>query len=99
MANDGTRGAVVVTGTSTGIGMACVLHLDRLGFKVFAGVRRVEDGDELRTAASDRIEPLILDVTDQDQIAAAVDRLAEASPTGLGGLVNNAAWRRADRSS
>jgi NAD(P)-dependent dehydrogenase (short-subunit alcohol dehydrogenase family) len=90
VANDGTRGAVVVTGTSTGIGRACVLHLDRLGFKVFAGVRRVEDGDELRTAASDRIEPLILDVTDQDQIAAAVDRLAEASPTGLGGLVNNA---------
>ena len=33
-------GAVVVTGASRGIGEACALHLDRLGFSVFARVRR-----------------------------------------------------------
>jgi hypothetical protein len=35
----------------------------RLGFKVFAGVRKAEDGDALRAAASGRLDPLILDVT------------------------------------
>jgi NADP-dependent 3-hydroxy acid dehydrogenase YdfG len=32
--------AVVVTGASTGIGEACALRLDAMGFRVFAGVRR-----------------------------------------------------------
>lgn len=36
--------AVVITGTSTGIGKACALHLDKLGFKVYAGVRKQVDG-------------------------------------------------------
>jgi len=50
MAN--ARGAVFVTGASTGIGRACVLELDRLGLRVFAGVRRPADADALREAAS-----------------------------------------------
>src|SRR5262245_30920755 len=37
------RGAVVVTGTSTGIGAATAIHLAEEGFQVFAGVRREED--------------------------------------------------------
>lgn len=81
---------MVVTGSSTGIGRACALHLGRLGFEVFAGVRKPDDADALRASASGRLEPLILDVTDSDQIAAAVDRVSEASPGGLAGLVNNA---------
>jgi NAD(P)-dependent dehydrogenase (short-subunit alcohol dehydrogenase family) len=88
--NDGSRGAVVVTGSSTGIGRACALHLDRLGFTVFAGVRKESDTEALRATASERLEPLILDVTEQDQIAAAAERVSEASPSGLAGLVNNA---------
>jgi NAD(P)-dependent dehydrogenase (short-subunit alcohol dehydrogenase family) len=88
--DDASRGAVVVTGSSTGIGRACVLELDRLGFMVFAGVRKAEDGDALRAVASDRLEPLILDITDAGDIAAAVDRVAEVDPGGLSGLVNNA---------
>ena len=90
MGNDGSRGAVVATGSSTGIGRACVLELDRLGFRVFAGVRKAEDGEALRAVASGRLEPLILDVTDEGDIAAAVDRVAGADPRGLSGLVNNA---------
>ena len=42
------RGAVLVTGSSTGIGRASALHLDRLGFEVYAGIRREADGESDR---------------------------------------------------
>ena len=35
-------GSVLVTGASTGIGEACALAFDRLGWDVFAGVRRAK---------------------------------------------------------
>jgi NAD(P)-dependent dehydrogenase (short-subunit alcohol dehydrogenase family) len=87
---NGSLGSVVVTGSSTGIGRACVLHLDRLGFTVFAGVRKEADAEALRGAGSDRLQPLILDVTEPDQIAGAVATVSEGRPDGLAGLVNNA---------
>jgi NAD(P)-dependent dehydrogenase (short-subunit alcohol dehydrogenase family) len=87
---DGGRGSVVVTGSSTGIGRACALQLDRLGFKVFAGVRREDDGEELRREASGRLEPLILDVTDPSHVSQAAARVAEVTGNRLSGLVNNA---------
>lgn len=82
--------AVLITGSSTGIGRACALALDRRGFDVFAGVRRAKDGEALLAAASPRLEPLELDVTDADQIAAAAARVREAAGGRLAGLVNNA---------
>jgi len=54
-------GTVVVTGASTGIGEATVLHLKGLGFEPLAGVRRDEDAERLRDQG---VEPLALDVTD-----------------------------------
>jgi NAD(P)-dependent dehydrogenase (short-subunit alcohol dehydrogenase family) len=89
---NGTRGAVVVTGASTGIGRACALRLDSMGFRVFAGVRRPEDGDALRAAASDRLSPLRIDVTDAASIAEARKNVdAQMGEAGrLRGLVNNA---------
>jgi NAD(P)-dependent dehydrogenase (short-subunit alcohol dehydrogenase family) len=87
---DGSPGAVVVTGSSTGIGRACAVELDRRGFAVFAGVRKEADAEALRAAGSDRLRPLIIDVTEPDQIAAAAGVVAEGSPAGLAGLVNNA---------
>ncbi len=48
------RGAVVITGTSTGIGRACALSLDDPSFRVFAGVRKSTgpgDPSVLRPAA------------------------------------------------
>lgn len=87
---DGARGAVVVTGSSTGIGRACALHLDRLGFRVFAGVRIPDDGERLRADASGPLEPLILDVTDSAHVSRAAERIAEATERRLAGLVNNA---------
>lgn len=87
--------AVVITGASTGIGAACARHLDALGFTVFAGVRREEDGVALVASISPRVRAILLDVTDSASIAAAAQgveqTLATIAPNaGLAGLVNNA---------
>jgi NAD(P)-dependent dehydrogenase (short-subunit alcohol dehydrogenase family) len=83
--------SAVVTGASTGIGRTTALGLDAQGWRVFAGVRRKEDGEALQKAGSGRIEPLMLDVTDAEQIADAARRVGEkVGSEGLHGLVNNA---------
>lgn len=87
----GDNRAVVITGASTGIGAACALYLDRLGFTVFAGVRKSEDGVALQKASSDRLVPLELDVTDLATIRKSHAVVSEAtSDRGLFGLINNA---------
>ena len=92
MSSDGRdRGFVVATGTSTGIGAATALHLARNGFHVFAGVRRVEDGEALQAQEPERLTPVIIDVTDEATISAATATVADAvRDRGLAGLVNNA---------
>jgi NAD(P)-dependent dehydrogenase (short-subunit alcohol dehydrogenase family) len=75
--------SVVVTGASSGIGRACAARLAAAGWKVFGGVRSQEDVAALR---ADGVEPLELDVTDAEQIAAA----ARAVGPELHGLVDNA---------
>jgi len=83
--------AVVITGASTGIGQACALYLNQLGFQVFAGVRKLEDGSALEQQASNRLTPVIMDVTDSDSISAAVANIsAKLDEHRLVGLVNNA---------
>ena len=87
----GRQGVVVITGASTGIGEACALHLDGLGFRVFAGIRKPADGEALKARSSDRLTPVELDVTDEQMRAAAFETVAEATGSaGLAGLVNNA---------
>jgi NAD(P)-dependent dehydrogenase (short-subunit alcohol dehydrogenase family) len=82
---------VVVTGASTGIGRATTIALDRAGIRVFAGVRRNEDGEALREAASKRVTPLLLDVTDSAAVEVAAKSIAtDVGDAGLQGLVNNA---------
>ena len=83
--------SALVTGSSTGIGRATALRLDSEGWRVFAGVRRQEDAESLKAEASDRLTPLMLDVTDGEAIAAAAELIAaELAGAGLDGLVNNA---------
>ena len=82
--------AVVVTGSSTGIGEACALELDRRGFRVFAGVRNQADGQRLQAKGSTRLVPIRLDVTNDEAILAAAALVAESCKDGLAGLVNNA---------
>jgi NAD(P)-dependent dehydrogenase (short-subunit alcohol dehydrogenase family) len=82
--------SVLVTGTSTGIGEACVRRFAAEGWTVFAGVRRPEDGERVRSGAGGDVRPVLLDVTDPTQVAAAVTEVAAATGGRLHGLVNNA---------
>ncbi len=83
--------AIVVSGASTGIGEAAALELDRRGYLVFAGVRTMCAGKRLQAQSTGKLIPLLLDVTDAAQIAAATEQVREMTgPVGLAGLVNNA---------
>jgi NAD(P)-dependent dehydrogenase (short-subunit alcohol dehydrogenase family) len=89
-AANGTR-TVVITGASTGIGEACALRFDKLGLRVFAGVRKEADGERLQQQTSDRLSPVFLDVTDEMSIGSAAETVGAAvGDAGLAGLVNNA---------
>ena len=77
MASSTSRGAVLVTGASTGIGRACAESLDGIGFTVLAGVRKDSDADSLRRAGSERMRPVLLDVTDASLPQAELQSLAE----------------------
>ncbi|MBM3660020.1 MAG: SDR family NAD(P)-dependent oxidoreductase [Actinobacteria bacterium] len=83
--------SALVTGTSTGIGAACVARLTASGWDVYAGVRRTDDGERLRSTYGDRVRPLPLEVTDPAAVRRALDSVtAEVGSRGLQGLVNNA---------
>jgi NAD(P)-dependent dehydrogenase (short-subunit alcohol dehydrogenase family) len=74
-----------VTGASSGIGLATARELAARGFHVVAGVRR--DGDAGRIAAPG-IEPVILDVTDPEDVERAGELARQQGDVGV--LVNNA---------
>ena len=75
--------SVVVTGASSGIGRASAVRLARAGWRVYGGVRTETDAATLREHG---IEPVELDVTSPEHIAAA----AEVVGRELHGLVDNA---------
>jgi NAD(P)-dependent dehydrogenase (short-subunit alcohol dehydrogenase family) len=87
----GARRAVLVTGASKGIGEACAMLLAEHGFRVYAGVRRSEDGAALVRRAGAAVVPVLLDVTDAGQIAAAAAQVEQQlGSQGLHALINNA---------
>ena len=90
MASGATRGAVLVTGSSTGIGRATALRLDSAGFQVFAGVRNRGDAESIEAEGSERLEPVIIDVTEADTIGVTAERIEQVTGGRLAGLVNNA---------
>jgi NAD(P)-dependent dehydrogenase (short-subunit alcohol dehydrogenase family) len=83
--------AVVITGASTGIGRATALHLARRGWQVFAGVRKEQDAESLRSESVPSLRPFMIDVTDMASIErAAAEVRAALDGRGLDGLVNDA---------
>ncbi len=79
--------AVLITGASTGIGRHLAESLAADGYHVYAGARKDKDLAELD--AIENVTAVQLDVTQQDQVDAAVALVREAGH-GLWGLVNNA---------
>lgn len=75
--------SVLVTGASSGIGLASAVRLVRAGWRVYGGIR----SDAAAAALRERgIEPVELDVTRAQQIATAAETIGDT----LDGLVDNA---------
>ncbi|MES2126343.1 MAG: SDR family NAD(P)-dependent oxidoreductase [Pseudomonadota bacterium] len=82
---------VVITGVSSGIGLAAAQVLIGRGYRVFGSVRNRADADRVRQALGGGFTPLLFDVTDSAGLAAAVAEVqAAVGEHGLAGLVNNA---------
>jgi len=83
------KGTVLVTGASSGIGRASALLLSENGFRVFAAVRKPDDGARLQADGGQGIHPVIMDVTDGGSIQAAAAHVSEQlAGERLDGLVN-----------
>ncbi|MGW1199767.1 SDR family NAD(P)-dependent oxidoreductase [Streptomyces sp. NPDC002536] len=89
-----TARTVLITGTSSGIGLATAVAAARAGWTVVATMRDTAKAGALRTAAAeagagDRIHVERLDVTDPASVAACVEA-AVAAHGRLDAVVNNA---------
>lgn len=80
---------VLITGSSSGIGLAAARSLAARGFRVFPTARRVEDVERLRVEG---FEAMQLDLDDDLSIASAVDAVLERTGGRLYGLFNNGAY-------
>lgn len=81
---------VLVTGAGAGIGRATALHLHEQGATVVATTRTQDDADALaKEVDAEDFATRVLDVTDEDAVAAAVTTTTERFGR-LDGLVNNA---------
>jgi NAD(P)-dependent dehydrogenase (short-subunit alcohol dehydrogenase family) len=83
--------SVLITGASRGIGRATVERLSAAGWEVYAGVRSSEDAATLRSDCGDNVQPVQLDVTSSNEVAALDDLL----PDDLNAVVNNAGFVQA----
>ena len=82
---------VLITGASTGIGRSATLAFSRAGYHVLAGVRTEKDYTNIRQENDHRLHPIMLDVTDQDQVEEAVKASEVIIGNGnLVAIINNA---------
>lgn len=81
---------VLITGCSSGIGKVTARLLAQENFRVLAGVRSAEAAEELADAELPNLEPVLLDVTSDEDVAKIVQSIEATCPEGLYALVNNA---------
>ena len=97
--------AIILTGTSSGLGRHAALWLARKGgFTVYATVRKAEDAEALAsawkleaqgesTSATGDVVPIIMDVTSEKSVGAAfetVKTLVEERGQSIAAIINNA---------
>jgi NAD(P)-dependent dehydrogenase (short-subunit alcohol dehydrogenase family) len=86
---------VLITGTSSGLGLSMAVHLAKKGWLVYASMRDPDRRQELDKAVMnsgadpERIYVLRLDVSDASSISSSLDEIADQSGR-LDALVNNA---------
>ncbi|MEV2255586.1 SDR family oxidoreductase [Streptomyces sp. NPDC050147] len=85
--------SVVVTGATSGIGMATALELAAHGFQVIGTARTTEKAGKLTAAAAERnvnLHMVLLDVTDMHSCRTAMAEITDMTEGGPWALVNNA---------
>lgn len=83
---------ILITGSSTGIGMATALYLSKKSHRVYASMRNLDHSSELRNAAAANgcpVEIISLDVRDEQSVKKAVAEVLEREGR-IDVLVNNA---------
>lgn len=86
-----SQSAVLITGGGRGIGRSIANHLLQQGYVVMVTVRKERDYDALEKETD--ILPVLLDVTNDSQVAPAVERVQKIlndKQIELVGVVNNA---------
>jgi NAD(P)-dependent dehydrogenase (short-subunit alcohol dehydrogenase family) len=83
--------AVIITGASSGFGRAVALKMHELGAVVFAGCNRQSSVNDLTAefASSNRMRPILLNVSNGDHVAQAVETISQ-SGLPLRSVINNA---------
>jgi NAD(P)-dependent dehydrogenase (short-subunit alcohol dehydrogenase family) len=91
---------IFITGVSTGIGYCTTNHFLKLGYRVFCSVRKPEDKlrleQEFDRSFPEQLVVLLFDVTDECQVATAVEKTKKIlKEQSLIALVNNAGYAQA----
>jgi NAD(P)-dependent dehydrogenase (short-subunit alcohol dehydrogenase family) len=84
-----SKGSILITGCSSGIGEVTALGLRKRGYRVFATARQPADVDRLRNIG---FEALQLDLSDSNSIRQAVDAVFARTGGKLDALFNNGAF-------
>jgi len=97
MSSSSQRKAIVITGCSSGFGRVTALHMAKLGWHVFATVRKEADQERLIAEAAsygcaEHLTPVICDITVSEQVAALAQTVGASVPSAsrLDALLNNA---------
>jgi NAD(P)-dependent dehydrogenase (short-subunit alcohol dehydrogenase family) len=81
---------ILITGCSSGIGLAAAREMKRRGWRVFATARKKEDIARLRT--EEGVESLYLDYAEPDSVVEAAEQVLDTTQRRLDALFNNGAY-------